>query len=231
MLRLRELYEIWKQDNSLQQAWRDGLEMLRETEVMFGEAVRALRETTDEAGASSIYEADRRVNELQRLVRRKVLKYLAVTGGVHVIPGLTLASIVIDMERIGDFAKNIQDLALLHAAPINAADYEARIAKIESAIREVFSRVIPIVEASARDEARALIDEHYLIRKDCDAILAELVRERGGRLGGEAIILALYIRYLKRVAAHLFNILSSVVNPFESIGFREPANTKSPAGH
>jgi hypothetical protein len=30
----------------------------------------------------------------------------------------------------------------------------------------------------------------------------------------------LYLRYLKRVSAHLKNIASSVVNPFDRIGFR-----------
>ena len=30
---------------------------------------------------------------------------------------------------------------------------------------------------------------------------------------------ALYARYLKRIGAHLKNITSSVVNPFESIGY------------
>jgi hypothetical protein len=29
----------------------------------------------------------------------------------------------------------------------------------------------------------------------------------------------MYSRYLKRIAAHLINVASSVVNPFEGIGF------------
>ena len=32
---------------------------------------------------------------------------------------------------------------------------------------------------------------------------------------------ALYARYLKRIGAHLKNITSSVVNPFESIGYNK----------
>lgn len=39
---------------------------------------------------------------------------------------------------------------------------------------------------------------------------------------GDTVTLALYVRYLKRVAAHLSNVLSSVLNPFELIGYREP---------
>ena len=35
----------------------------------------------------------------------------------------------------------------------------------------------------------------------------------------------LYVRYLKRVGAHLLNILSSVVNPFERTGYKEQDRT------
>ena len=37
----------------------------------------------------------------------------------------------------------------------------------------------------------------------------------------QTAVVALYVRYLKRVGAHLLNILSSVVSPFERIGYRE----------
>ena len=36
----------------------------------------------------------------------------------------------------------------------------------------------------------------------------------------EAVTTALYVRFLKRISAHLMNIASSVVNPFDRIGFR-----------
>ena len=36
----------------------------------------------------------------------------------------------------------------------------------------------------------------------------------------EAVIAALASRYTKRISAHLSNLASSVVNPFDRIGFR-----------
>jgi len=36
---------------------------------------------------------------------------------------------------------------------------------------------------------------------------------------GDAAAMALYIRFLKRVNSHLRNITTSVVNPFDRIGF------------
>ena len=38
---------------------------------------------------------------------------------------------------------------------------------------------------------------------------------------GSASAVGLYARYLKRVAAHSRNLISSVVNPFERIGYPE----------
>jgi hypothetical protein len=41
----------------------------------------------------------------------------------------------------------------------------------------------------------------------------------------QTAVVALYVRYLKRVGAHLLKILSSVVNPFERIGYRQQDQT------
>jgi hypothetical protein len=42
------------------------------------------------------------------------------------------------------------------------------------------------------------------------------------------VTIALYVRFLKRVGAHLQNILSSVVNPFDRIGFHDKEVTLPP---
>ena len=42
---------------------------------------------------------------------------------------------------------------------------------------------------------------------------------------GEAVTAVLYLRYLKRISAHLKNVATSVVNPYYRIGFREKAKS------
>ena len=111
----KELYELWKGDNSLTQAVNDSHRMLEQTLEMFRESVRSLRQSDDGDLKLNVYESDQAVNEYMHQVRRKVHKYLAVTGGLNIIPGLILTSIVIDIERIGDYTKNITDLALIRA--------------------------------------------------------------------------------------------------------------------
>jgi len=36
---------------------------------------------------------------------------------------------------------------------------------------------------------------------------------------GDAVSLAMYFRWLKRINSHLRNIMTSVVNPFDRVGF------------
>ena len=63
-------------------------------------------------------------------------------------------------------------------------------------------------------------------KTDISAVSAKIV---DGILSGknqnfssqESAALCLYARYLKRIAAHSRNLVSSIVNPFERIGYPE----------
>jgi phosphate uptake regulator len=189
---------------------------------MFQESRKSLRESdTGEIGIK-IYEEDRMVNHYQQEVRRKVLRYLAITGGINVVPGLVLTSIVIDIERIGDYTKNIVELAVVHPDKLTGGRYEEDLKKIESSVGGIFNQIVSILRSMNKEAARTLIRDNLWIRKRCDEINLDLIRGKEALLNlGDAVALALYVRYLKRVAAHLLNILSSVVNPVERIGYRE----------
>jgi phosphate uptake regulator len=222
MLRFREIYEIWRRDNSLRQALNEHRSMLERTDRMFKESVKSLRESDTGQIGINIYQEDRMVNHHQREVRRKVLRYLAITGGTNVVPGLILISIVIDSERIGDYTKNIMELAVAHPQRMTGGRYEEDLKKIESSVGVMFGRIASILKCVDTEGARKLILDNLWIRARCDEILLDLIKGKEASLSsGDAVAVALYVRYLKRVAAHLLNILSGVVNPFERIGYRE----------
>ena len=68
--------------------------------------------------------------------------------------------------------------------------------------------------------------DHWWIIKKCDEIVGDLVASPDPQLSpSDAVATALYTRYLKRIGAHLMNIATSIVNPFERIGFREETDT------
>jgi phosphate uptake regulator len=187
---------------------------------MFVESRRSLRESDSGEMKLNVYDKDQQVNRYEREVRGKVLKHLAITGGVNIIPGLILTSIVIDIERIGDYTKNIMDMALAHPKRLECGKHEADIKKIEDDVEILFGEVIPAIKETDKPAAKRLIREHWWIILKCDEILDDLIKNGDPDLGtSEAVTTGLYSRYLKRIAAHLTNVASSVVNPFEGIGF------------
>lgn len=222
MLKLTEIYEILRRDNSLTQAIERSWLMLDRTNAMFRESLSALRDGDGRTQRLDIYEEDQRVNEYQQEARRKVFRHLAVTGGLNLKAGLILTSIVIDIERIGDYTKNITELADAHPGKLNSGRYDPDIRRIEEAVAALFDGTVGIVKSGNAEGARALIRDHLWIKRRCDDIARDLAATAGADLSqSDAVTTALYARYLKRVGAHLMNILSSVINPFDKIGYRD----------
>ncbi|KAA3618600.1 MAG: hypothetical protein DWQ05_06475 [Calditrichaeota bacterium] len=221
MIKFKELLELWRRDNSLTQAYNDSEIMLENAYEMFVESVKILRHQETADGRDEIREKDMILNKYEREVRRKVLKYLAVTGGSNIIPGLILTSIVIDLERIGDYTKNIADLAKVHPARLGAGIHDAELTKIEKAVEKMFKNLLPILTSSEKERARSCVDDNFWVLKASDEIVDACVLEKDKNLSaGEATATALYVRYLKRIAAHLINVATSIINPFDKIGFR-----------
>ena len=222
MFRFKELIELWRSDNLLTQALNDSNTMLESTYEMFKASVTSLRESDGGRIEIDIYQKDQVVNKYEQEVRRKVLKHLAITGGVNIIPGLILTSIVIDIERIGDYTKNIMELALAHPKKLKAGSLENDVIRIETNSARLFEGVVPALKRSDQKSAIRLLEESLWMIGKCDELLRALTTTEVPSLRSpEAVSLALYIRYLKRVTAHLRNILSGIVNPFERIGFRK----------
>lgn len=222
MFRFKQLIELWKTADSMTQALEDSHVMLEITHEMFTESAKSLRQSDNAAVDIDIYKMDQSINLYEQQVRRKVLKHLAIAGGVNMIPGLILTSIVIDIERIGDYAKNIKELAVSHPDRLQCGRYDNDIKRIEEGVIEIYNEVIPALKASDAAAARKVMTNHWWIITTCDEIVDDLTKSPDPALSPtDAIVTALYTRYLKRISAHLINIASSVFNPFERIGFRE----------
>ncbi len=85
----------------------------------------------------------------------------------------------------------------------------------------MFTLLIEAMPAADVEKAREVMAEHWWIARRSDEILSALIGHGDQDLAcTEAVTTALYVRFLKRVSAHLMNIASSVVNPFDRIGFR-----------
>jgi phosphate uptake regulator len=169
-----------------------------------------------------IRKTDRKINKFEREVRRNVLTHLTVAGTQNLVPGLVLVSVVIDVERIGDYTKNIAGLASLHKEKLNGGSNEKKLMKIEEAIKGSFPDVLEVLRSQDKKLARKVMTLEPDVSKLADAIVHDTIIAKDKKLQrSDAVALALYSRYLKRINSHLTNIASAIVNPFPRIGFRE----------
>ncbi len=133
-----------------------------------------------------------------------------------------MVSIVIDVERIGDYTKNIAGLASMHKKRLVGGQFEKELKRIEDAIEQNFSLVINVLKSQDKKDGRGILQSEDDTAKLSDSIVKKLVSGSVKALStSDAVALAMYARYLKRINAHLTNIASAIVNPFPRIGFRE----------
>ena len=151
------------------------------------------------------------------------MTHLAVGGKDDIGSGLILVSVVIDIERIGDYTKNIYDLAVQHPKKLSAGNFEKKLTDMEKATVEFLNKAIDTFKSQDIDLARKLMIEYKTdISSTSNDIVNSIVSGTSNDLSPEiAGSLCLYARYLKRIAAHSRNLVSSIVNPFERIGYPE----------
>ncbi len=159
---------------------------------------------------------DRAVNETERRIRRELVVHASVRGTSQVPAILTYMSVVKDVERIGDYAKNIYDVAAQGADLSNASDRDELVG-----YRNRISAMITEAARAFADEnvedANSLISEGDELQDRFDAKVAALVTS--DEPGHEAVPRALIYRYYKRIIGHLMNLLSAVVMPLDRLDY------------
>ncbi len=221
---IREILKLLSRDNLQVQALSECYEMLDICHTMVHSSVRALRQTdsNDVDADVNVYDLDRKVNSFERDVRRKVMTHLSLGNTADITSGLTLISIVIDIERIGDYTKNIHDLAHNHPGKLDGGDHEAIVKEIENTVLENFDRTVTAFKAGDADDSRKLMLEYKEdISSKVNELEKSLVSTQTSLPTQGAVALALYMRFLKRISAHSRNLISSLVNPIDRIGYHE----------
>jgi len=213
--------DIFGRKSLLQEALEDSWLMLRIDKEMFDASIKSLGEEETSEVNVDIYKRDREINRLEQQVRKKVLTHLAVSGQAELTSGLTLVSIISDIERVGDYTKNIYELAKEHPRQLSAGDWEEEMKHNERRVSESFESLIQALRASDANKAQSIINNMAEVKKMCDNFISALLTKKQKFETQEAVALALYLRYLKRVAAHIQNVTSTIVNPFHLIKYRD----------
>ena len=219
----KQIFNMFKADSLYEQALGECHEMLDIDLTMFKASIESLRKSDSADINIDIFSMDKKINAFERDVRRKVMTHLAIGGKEYIGSGLVLVSVVIDIERIGDYTKNIYDLAVNHSKKLNGGSVEDRLAEIEKISFKLFEDTIDAFKNQDIEKARGLMGSYKEnISIQSDAITNDIIAGKISDLDtGSASAVGLYARYLKRIAAHSRNLISSIVNPFEKIGYPE----------
>ena len=193
------------------------VQMLADDRHSFDVATSALLTGADTSIVGpDLRESDARVNRAERELRQALVVHASVHGTSRVAAILVYMSVVKDVERIGDYAKNIYDVA---AQGVDLSDAPDRAVLIEyrRRISSMISEASTIFADDDREKAAAFIGEADVLLDEFDAHVSELVTT--DQPGKEAVPRALLYRYYKRIVAHLMNLLSAVVMPLDRLDY------------
>lgn len=196
----------------LEAAFDDLDEMLSQSEKMLEHSVASLLE--NRPLEVDLEEMDDTVDTDERMLRRSVLEHLVINPKQDLVASLVLVSIAYDAERIGDFARGLSKLSPLARSP-REGDYADRLRACVDRLRPLFGSCREAFRADDPAGATKMIRVAERLKEDLfsyrdDVAASELTADMAVVYSGAALI-------LHRIAAHLVNIASSVIQPYDRI--------------
>jgi len=218
-MHFKSLLDLFKEDN-----WSNKLvgritEILELAAAMFAHTSAVIVDGAPDTDPQvNIYDRDQRINKLERKIRRRVVSRLSVGNDARDVPSaLIFMKVVKDGERLGDYIKNLHEVAEMMPENPDRELYRKWLAGSTAAITGLFQttrdgfvgsdealagQVIKTAKAAGREMETA-------IRDITDSDLATR----------DAVCLVLVLRFYKRLVAHMSNIATTVVMPLDLIDF------------
>ncbi|MCH7581058.1 MAG: hypothetical protein IIC72_00320 [Acidobacteria bacterium] len=212
------MFSIFRDSDQLEAVEQQLVQMLANCENAFRLAIAAVFDEMDVIEAGQLLGAvDRELNKTERAIRRELLVHGTVRGA-EVDQGLMLTymSLAKDIERIGDYCKNIWNLAQMGVNLSGGSDHD----ELTKHCDRVAGLIETALEAFAEQDAEKVHELIPGIREDTHHYDVHVIEFVNSDLPGrEAAPRALFYRYIKRISAHLSNVLSSVVMPVDRLDF------------
>jgi len=214
----RDFFSIFQKDDPLGAMGERFTRMLGLTSEMALAAAKIYFDGAPREGRDVLYQQDIQVNKLEREIRKLIVTHLSVRSRTMDVPYcLLLLSLVKDVERLGDYAKNLSDLVALGGGPPPDDAHGAELRAIRIQVEELFRETPGVLGTAEREKALRLIEVGRALTKRCDELMKRVADS--GYDSRTAVAMALGGRYYKRFAAHLLNLISSVVMPLHKLDF------------
>jgi phosphate transport system protein len=216
----RELFNTLRSHDTLDRAFSELTEMLDHGKWMFVRANEVLHSVVPaEQVRDALYARDRAINDLERSIRRKIMRHLTINRGYDAAVCLALMSVAKDAERIGDYCKNVFEVGRFYNEGFNVPKYLDPLQQIAEQTVEMFTTVGEACRKLDDALAQKALKQAQVIRSRCDGIIQELFQDESQIDVHEALAYSLLARHYKRVAGHLSNIATAVLGRLEELDF------------
>ena len=200
-------------------------QMLVDGRHMFDLAASVLLSGADsESVRKDLFRTDIKINRNEQKLRRELIVHATVQGATEFPTSLAFMSLGRDAERIGDYCKNLFDIAKLR--PIDReSPYWKDLSETKERVSIMLGRVIKIYSKQDEKESRQFLAEMDKLLDHCDDRVENLLESPPE--GPNAISAALSYRFFKRVTAHSMNIISSIILPLDKINYTSADESKN----
>ncbi len=214
----RNLLSFWKGKDFLAQVFEEFKSMLDDSETMFRIVCGLLLDNVDEPDMKKrIYEIDKKVNDLQKQIRRRIVEHLTLQPTVNVTACLLLMSVVKDAERLGDYCKNLYEVTELLQKPVDKMLFTRYFNDVSGSIMTLFEQTKEAFIEADEEKAQKSWQYERTVAKKCDGIVRDVAKS--SLSVNEAVCFALIARHFKRIVAHLVNISTSVILPLSDLDY------------
>lgn len=201
------------------------LTMLGDARHSFDLATLALlTETGADTVADDIRETDNRINQTEQELRSELVVHVSVQGTADIGSVLGFTLLLKKIERIGDQAKNILDLA---ESGISLADKDnvTELLEEQQTVSALFSEAADLLADQDASEERVIeyADRAHAIATAHQAQIDGFMTS--DRPGHEVVPLAIYYRYLRRIVANLIGIVRTSSEPLPHVDYLDDGAT------
>lgn len=187
--------------------------MLGEARHSFDLASLALLTDTAPADvADDIRVTDERINDAEHELRSELVVHVSVRGSADIGSVLGFTLLLKKIERIGDQAKNILELAETGGDLANRPE-TPELLENRTAISALFADAAELLGNADVEDSEVITfgQRAHAMTTDLQHRIDDLMTT--DRPGREVVPLAIYYRYLRRIVANLYGVVRSAAEP------------------
>lgn len=210
-------------ESGLEHVAQQTISMLSDARHSFDLASTVVLSGADPRAVGADIEAtDERINAAEQRLRSELVVHVSVrgSGDIGLVLGYTL--LLKKLERIGDQAKNIYDLAADGVSLAGADDIDEFVARRQE-ISLMYVEAADLLASQDVEAAKDFLRRSLALNDLCGAKVREYMQSE--RPGSWAVPRAILYRYWKRIVANLAGIVTTAIEPLQTIDYLDAGIT------